>query len=302
MFITFTLEPRQMLLGRIEGDHIALSVAGEIVWEELRREDARHPGISLRAAVVMPDHVHLLLKIAAGLPDPLHELGRFIYNVKCRSQRAAARSGVIIAWQWNYHDRICCSRDIIDLVEKYIANNPLKWALMHGNPPPLKVYEPLEMPRLPAEEWWTGVGNVSLLAPESKIAAVRLSRTIPAKDYAFVTARLLTAAEKGYVLAGTWISPCERQVFTALTARDFPIIRAVQDPLAMVYRPKGDEPGLFASKRYLLLSRVAASGCGRGEAWHGINDALAAMVPEGGGTSVYVRQVAGEQNIRWDFR
>ena len=301
MFITFTLEPRQMLLGRIEGDHVALSIAGELVWEELRREDARHPGISLRAAVVMPDHVHLLLKLSAGLPDPLHELGRFIYNVKCRSQRAAARSGVILAWQKNYHDRICCSREIIDLVEKYIANNPLKWALMHGNPPPLKVFEPLESARLPPEEWWTGVGNVSLLASESKIAAVRLSRTIPAKDFASVTERLLKAAEKGYILAGTWISPCERQVFAGLTMSNYPIIRAVQDPLALVYRPKGDEPGLFASRHYLLLSRVAAEGCGRGEAWHGINDALANIAAVGG-TSVYVRREAGEPNLRWEFR
>ncbi len=301
LFITFALEPRRMLLGRIVGREMVPSMAGEIVWAELRRETERNHGVLLRAAIVMPDHVHLRLQLVPGLDEPLRHLGRFIYNVKCRSQRGAAKVGVSLIWQRNYHDRICCSREIIDLVDKYIANNPLKWALMHGSPPPLKVHEPLDVSRLPAEEWWTGVGNLGLLAPESKIAAVRLSRTIPTTEFPAVIARLSAASQKGYALASTWISPCERAVFAELSRLGRPLIRAVQDPLATVYRPKGDEPELFASGHYLLLSRVAAVDCRRGEAWHGINDALAAMARSGAGTSVYVRRVAGDSGLSWDF-
>ena len=185
-----------------------------------------------------------------------------------------------LSWQKNYHDRICLSADIIDLVDKYIANNPLKWSLMHGDKPPLRVIEPLNSLRLEADEWWTGVGNQALLAPESKIAAVRLSRTIPQARFPEVFARLRVAAEKGYTLAGTWISPCEQAVFAALSVEGVPFLRAVPDPLAMVYRPKGDEPGMFASGKYMLLSRISA-GSGRGAAWHGINDALAAIAKRG---------------------
>lgn len=300
MFITFSLEPRRPALGHVVVDHVELSTAGEIVWEELRKEEKVRFGIELRAAVVMPDHVHLRLQIRPGLARPLQELGRFIYNVKCRSQRRAGRLGIGLPWQLNYHDRICCSREIIDLVDKYIANNPLKWSLMHGFPPPLRVHEPLDAPRIPFEEWWTGVGNEALLAPETKLAAVRLSRSLRTVDFPAVVARLRAAAEKGFVLAGTWISPCEQQVFATLSARGFPLVRAVQDPLAMVYRPKGDEPGMFAAGRYLLLSRVFA-GKGRGDAWHGINDALAAMACNGQGASVYVRRAPGETAPRWEF-
>ena len=67
----------------------------------------------------------------------------------------------------------------------------------------------------------------------------------------------------------------------------------------MVYRPKADEPILFAEARYLLLSRVA-TGLGRGAAWHGINDALVGIAAEGG-TSVYVHHVPGERELRWEF-
>lgn len=301
MFLTFALEPRRPLLGRVEGAQVALSPAGECVWAELRRESARRAGIVLRTAVVMPDHVHVRVQVLPNLPDPLKELGRFVYNVKCRSQRAARRRGVEISWQRNYHDRILCSAEIIETVDLYIANNPLKWSLMHGDSPPLRVREPLDSPRLPDEEWWTGVGAEELLAPERRLAAVRLSRNVPADRFAAVSARLREAAEKGWVLAGTWISPCEQAVFADLAAAGYPLVKAVQDPLASVYRPKGEEPGLFAAGRYLLLSRAAAPGAGRGAAWHGINEALAAIARRGAGSAVYVHAEPGETDLRWDF-
>ena len=301
MFLTFALEPRRPLLGQVDGSAVSLSPAGDAVWAELRMESARRLGIVLRTAVVMPDHVHVRVQMLPNLPDPLKELGRFVYNVKCRSQRAARKAGIEIAWQRNYHDRILCSAEIIETVDLYIANNPLKWTLMHGDSPPLRVREPLDSPLLPDEEWWTGVGAEALLAPGRRIAAVRLSRSIPADRFAAVSARLREAADKGWVLAGTWISPSEQAVFADLSEQGFPLVRAVQDPLASVYRPKGGEPALFAAGRYLLLSRTAAPGAGRGAAWHGINEALADLARKSGGTAVYVRQETGEAEPRWEF-
>ena len=138
------------------------------------------------------------------------------------------------------------------------------------------------------------MGETALLEPGRKLAAVRLSRSLQEADFTAVAARLHGAAEKGFVLAGTWISPCEQAMFAELAAAGFPLVRAVQDPLSTIYRPKGDEPGLFAADRYLLLSRVSAPGAGRGAAWHGINDALAALARNSGGVAVYVHRVAGE--------
>jgi len=301
MFLTFSLEPRQPLLGRIEGSIVALSPAGAAVRAELHRVSAHRPGVVLRTSVVMPDHVHVRVQVLPNLADPLKELGRFVYNVKCRSQRAARKAGIEISWQRNYHDRILCSAEIVDIVDRYIENNPLKWSLMHGSSPPLKVHEPLDSPLLPDDEWWTGAGETVLLEPGRKLAAVRLSRSLRPEDFPGVSARLRDAAAKGYVLAGTWISPCEQAVFAELSREGVPFVRVVQDPLARVYRPKGDEPGLFAAGRYLLLSRVSAPGIGRGAAWHGINDALAAVALRGGGAAVYVHRVPGEAAPRWDF-
>ena len=268
-------------------------------------------------------HIHFRVYIEAGLLEPLVVLGGFIrrfktWTTRCWKQQAelAAQDGESWAggerrpayraqlgglWQKNYHDWILPSREIIALADKYIENNPLKWSLMHGNPPPLKVVEPLSAPVIPSGEWWGGVGRVDWLADSSvKFAAVRLSRTIPPNETKAVCDRLIKAAEKGYVLAGTWISPCERILFAELVRKGFSIVKGSQDPLEMVYRPKGDETRLFGKGRLLVLSRVFAEGTARGVGWHGINDALGAIARAGGGEAAYVHWQRG-LGVTWDF-
>ena len=159
MFLTFHLEPRVPLFGRVDGDRMAYSPVGMIARRVLARERDRTPDVQLKRSIIMPEHVHLRLYLRPGQANALIPLGRFVYNFKAWTRnRAKTELGVELRWQRNYHDRICPSREIIALADKYIDNNPRKWTLMHGHPPPLKVVEPLAAACLPANEWWTGSG------------------------------------------------------------------------------------------------------------------------------------------------
>ena len=131
------------------------------------------------------------------------------------------------------------------------------------------------------DEWWTGVGNVELIGENSKLAAFKLSRSIPREEIAAVVERCLGAVKKGFVPISTFISPAELALKRALIEAKLPMIRVVPDALATVYRPKEDEPRQFAEGRLLLLSRVCKAGVSRYDAWHGVNDAIAeaALVP-----------------------
>jgi REP element-mobilizing transposase RayT len=289
MFITFGISSRRHVFGEVNGSKVAYSPAGLAALETFQLERMRNPDLTVHSFVIMPDHVHLRIHVRPGASEPLKAVGKFVNNFKRWTKWKAAKLGVAIDWQANYHDRLCLNAEVIDLVDKYIANNPLKWSLMHGPNPPLKVHEPLDCPWLPDGEWWTGVGNVDLLGADVKLAAFRLSRSIPRRDFAPVVAKCLAAVEKGYVPASTFISPCERALKDALAAAGAPMVRVVPDPLATVYRPKEDEPGLFAAGRLLLLSRVAAAGMSRSAAWHEINDVLAGIACNGGGAAAYVR-------------
>ena len=300
LFLTCSLKPRRPLMARIEGDRALLTPVGEEVARCLAVELDKMPQLVLMAKVMMHDHIHLLVHLRAGEREPLKILGRFIQNFKrwakyyARKRPGAADFG----WELNYHDRICVSREIADRAAKYIANNPLKWTLMHGDEPMLRVVEPLEDARIPNDEWWSGVGAVELL--RGRIAAVRLSTKIKESEFEAVVRRCLSATEKGYVLAGTFISPCEQRLWREIVARGLPVIKMIPDELATVYRPKDDEPRMFAEGRYLLLSRLAAKTGRRFDAWHGINAALAGLAVKDG-VSLYVRRADDGAALQWDF-
>jgi len=78
-------------------------------------------------------------------------------------------------WRLGYHDHLCLFRRFIAATERYIAYNPLKWALMHGSSS-LRIHEPLFSPRLDPAEYWKGVDNLDLIGPDSKLVSLRVSR------------------------------------------------------------------------------------------------------------------------------
>ena len=96
---------------------------------------------------------------------------------------------------------------------------------------------------------WKGAGRLDLLAPPSRLAAVRLSRKIPPELCGQVVTRCLGASAKGFVLAGTFISPCERALWREIVARGVPVVRMSPDPLAGTYAPRAEEGRLFTEGR-----------------------------------------------------
>ena len=293
IFVTFAVKGRLPLFGRVEGDKVVLSPAGRAALEAILFEN-RRPGRRVWAAsyVVMPDHIHIRLVLEPNSGDkPLRRVGQFVNNVKRWSRKHAAEAGVAVEWEENYHDHICVSRFINEKVDAYIGYNPLKWSLMHGPDAPLKVVEPLVSVRFPDDEWWSAAGSVDLLAPDRRIAAVSVSRTVRASDYSAIVARLVKAAKEGWIVASTFISPGEIALFNALQAEGLPCIEASPDPLKMVYRPHVEDTPAFAEGRLAVVSRECSPEISRYDAWHGMNDAMAKMAAAvGDGLGVYIHR------------
>lgn len=151
LFITFAVKGRRPVFGRVVGDRVDHSPAGReavnVIAFENRRPGAR---VFAAASIVMPDHVHIrLVLLPCDDAEPLRHVGQFVNNVKRWIRVNAAKVGVAVEWEANYHDHICCSRFINEKVDAYIGYNAMKWSLMHGNPPPLKVHEPFFLGALP---------------------------------------------------------------------------------------------------------------------------------------------------------
>lgn len=297
-FITITTEPRRSLFGKVEKGAMVLSPLGERVLESLEAIPAYNPGIALYGHVVMPDHVHLRCHLASGLAEPLQVIGHAIrrfknYTTKVYRELSASAepSSAIFTlggdghrgdgrrgdgrtefgqqfghrlWHQGYHDHLCLSRETIDAVEHYIANNPLKWWLMYCDKSLMRVREPLDSPLLDSTGiLWRGVGNTDLLAPPApdsgrRIVAMRISRRIPEALLPRVVEDCLQGARAGFIYASTFFSPGEHRLFDALAAAGMPMIKLQTRAIGWGYRPVGLEPELFARRQLLIIAAMGS--------------------------------------------
>ena len=161
IFITATLAERRPLFGEIDHDRVKPSVAGEMLAAAIEKVKGEFAGrVALVKSVIMPDHYHARLVFAAGLEDPVAQIGNFVGRIKQYSQYHIKKAGLCESGLWaeGYHDHLSVSRFINEKIDRYIENNPLKWSLMFGEGV-LKVREPIVSERLNPGEWWRFVCN-----------------------------------------------------------------------------------------------------------------------------------------------
>ena len=67
LFITISTEPRLALFGRVKNAAVELTLLGKAVAEAIAAIPRFNPAIALFEWVVMPDHIHFNINLAAGL-------------------------------------------------------------------------------------------------------------------------------------------------------------------------------------------------------------------------------------------
>lgn len=128
-FLTVCTEGKECLLGAIIDDAVRLSEIGEIVESCWWRIPRHLRSVELGAFVVMPNHVHgiVLLTDRATRVSPLRVVvGAF---KACGSRNAGRR-----LWQRGYFERVIRDENELELIQQYIADNPVKWAIDGENP------------------------------------------------------------------------------------------------------------------------------------------------------------------------
>ena len=141
--VTIVVEGRKPLFGSIRGNikahrkdsdypAIVLSPLGErVLYEELPKINAIYPMVEIWQPVcIMPDHIHLIVRINAPLPPKKH-LGIII---------GAFKGGVSRAWgggtlfEDNYNDRILMNDGQLKNWKAYLHANPYRWLVRHTRP------------------------------------------------------------------------------------------------------------------------------------------------------------------------
>ena len=141
-FVTFQVFENKSELGAIVGECCVLNALGEAVKNLIETLPKFNHEVFVDAFVVMPNHVHLILKIEDCTTNTDHHLGKIIGKLKslaAREYRLLKEKGLVRdigskLWQANYWEKIVTSHEQLEAIRAYIVNNPKKWSIDRFGP------------------------------------------------------------------------------------------------------------------------------------------------------------------------
>ncbi len=132
-FITICTHQRQKLFWTAVGAIICrppdlpLSPCGQVVRSAIETIPQRYPAYILEHYVIMPNHIHLLLRIQAdenGRPMVAPTVSTIVAQMKGVVTKQVGMN----IWQKSFHDHIVRTEADYQGIWTYIDNNPIMWA------------------------------------------------------------------------------------------------------------------------------------------------------------------------------
>ena len=111
-------------IGRPE--NIPLTILGMMVKQVIQDIPMHYPTITVDHAVIMPNHIHLLLQINNDI-DGRPMAAPTISNVINQTKGAVSKKAGFSVWQKGFYDHIIRGEKDYQDVWNYIEGNPGKW-------------------------------------------------------------------------------------------------------------------------------------------------------------------------------
>ena len=131
-FVTICTQDRRKILSSIVGDGSPVPKPYGIIAEKyIAQIPEKYPLVSVDKYVVMPDHIHLLLRfdwdLGTGNPSPTlgNVIGWYKYQVTKQINFQAQTQGEKV-FQRSYYDHVIRNQQDYDEIWQYIENNPKK--------------------------------------------------------------------------------------------------------------------------------------------------------------------------------
>ena len=105
---------------------VELSAYGKMVDQAIQNIPSAYPALSLESYVIMPNHIHLLLRVCAdeyGRPLVAPTMSRVVKQLK---GVVSKQTGISI-WQKSFHDHVIRNREDYEEHLRYIYENPIRW-------------------------------------------------------------------------------------------------------------------------------------------------------------------------------
>jgi putative transposase len=132
-FVTTLVRKRACVLSRIEDGRTVLTDVGVLVDRALMTVVDRCHGVELNAHVIMPDHVHLIVRIAADNAVGLPRVVGMFKGLSARWINLQRQALGIAFWQRSFQVSVLHTAYELVRARLYVANNPRHW---HEHPHP----------------------------------------------------------------------------------------------------------------------------------------------------------------------
>jgi len=151
-FVTLCTKDRANYFGRVIGGIVERSDMGRVAQECWKNIPAHFPYVELSEFVVMPNHVHGIIRIKprhgvetqyfASLQHVQRNqfgpqsgnLGSIIRGFKIGVKKWATMNHMDFQWQPGFYEHIIRGEESLRNIRQYIMENPLKWEFDSENP------------------------------------------------------------------------------------------------------------------------------------------------------------------------
>lgn len=133
-FVTFCTKNRKHLLSSVAvgrdaliPPEVELSSIGKVVDEQIRKTEDSYENIHVDRYVIMPNHVHLLLRIEeadGGMRASRPTVQMVVRAIKSLTTRKIGSA----IWQTSFYDHVIRNETDYLSIWEYIEGNPAKWA------------------------------------------------------------------------------------------------------------------------------------------------------------------------------
>lgn len=254
-------------------DHTPL---GEAIKQAILDISTHHPEMSILRFVVMPDHIHFVLKVKERLKRMLgSELAGFFGACSKASSRLQGLNEVKTLFG-PYFERIIFSREQLDRAIKYVEDNPRRYILRKRNPDLFKRYLHLDV----AGHEYAAFGNIFLLR-ELYLLAVRIHRRWSEEEFRRYDEYCREEIDKGAIPISPAIHPAEKAIMDYARENGGRMIILKDQGFEERFKPYGKNFDLCTEGRLLLLApwpenigRKSTAGYAE---FHQMNDLAAAL-------------------------
>lgn len=234
-----------------DAPHIELTETGSIIGAEiLRTAGMRADYLDIYSYMIMPDHMHLILRVKKRLDQPVTKIIGIIESAITSNCR---KSGIILPDQSVFernsiHDRILTKTGQLDILKKYIADNPRRYLVKKLYPDLFRRHLSITL----GEKRFDSVGNIFLLSKPLFPVHVRRRWTQPEKEA--YREECLQMALADHVMISPFIHPLEREIMKDALDAGGLIIKITERGFAERWKPEGKWFDLCAAGRYLIIA------------------------------------------------